>query len=132
MSDDYWAGMFTIPAVLLAIAVAVSALLGAWIIVEKWAEGRLQKLPEVRITRLLGGPGDKFRTRTVTDLGGRGRFAALFLTIDKAWFFKIGPNTGITVIHGKGNQNYDTRFMGNAIRDAVYKAVQAQEEETHD
>jgi hypothetical protein len=129
MSDAYWAGLLTIPLILLALAIAVAAIFGAWIVIEKWAERRLQKLPEVRITRLSGGPGDKFRTRTITDLGGRGRFAALLLTIDKAWFFKIGPNTGLALIHGKGNQSYDTRFMTNALQAAVHAAAVAQEEE---
>ena len=126
--NDYWAGFLTIPAVLLLVALVGAALFGSWLLLEKWATHRLTKLPPVKVTQKSSRPGAKFQLRTATNLGGRGIFAALLLTVDKAWFFQIGPNTGIGIVHGKGNEQYDLKFMHEAITKAVDEAAKGAEE----
>lgn len=122
--SDYWIGFLTIPAVLLLVALVAAALFGAWLLFEKWARHRLSNLPPVKVTRNLGG---RMPLRTATELGGRGIFAALLLSVDKAWFFQLGPNTGIGILHGKGNQEYDTKFMHEAITKAVHEAAKEED-----
>lgn len=126
--SDYWTGFITIPAVLLLMALVATALFGAWLLFEKWATHRLQKLPPVKVTRKSHRPGAKFQLRSATDLGGRGIFAALLLSVDKVWFFQLGPNTGIGLVHGKGNQEYDLKFMHEAITKAVDEAAKGAEQ----
>jgi hypothetical protein len=126
--NDYWAGLLTIPAVLLLVALTGTALFGAWTVFEKWAEHRLTKLPPAKVTQSLNTRSNaKFKLRSKTELGGRGIFAALFLTVEKAWFFQVGPNTGVGFVHGTGNDPHDYKFMYAAIEKAVDDAAKENE-----
>lgn len=88
MTEDFIRGLIALPALVLALALVVIAVLGAWLLIEKWWILRWQKLEPVRWPEELGA---EFKFWSAGDLGRRGGLASLILTSGKGRVLKVGP-----------------------------------------
>jgi len=106
--SDFWWGVFALPLVLLAVAVAVYAVLGSWLVLEKWAEHRTAEHNHE--------PDDNLYDKVVR----RRLFADWVLAAPKMRRFKLGFGCCLLYVRGL-NRIADEDW--NAVRDAVYKAT---------
>ena len=84
---EFWWGILALPLIALALAAAIAALFGSWLLLEKWSAGRFRKLEPVRMPEALGG---EMQIWTQGDLGLRGGFASVILAGGEVRTLRLG------------------------------------------
>lgn len=99
--SEFWWGVLALPIIAVAVAAAVGAVIGAWILIDKWSVDRWSKLPPVELpvkfSRPWGGGG-----WTPGYAGKRGAYTSLLLTTMKGFTIRITSGIAIQVIYGGG------------------------------
>jgi hypothetical protein len=97
--SEFWWGVLALPVIALAVGAAAAALLGGWLLAEKWYERRFQKLDAVRLPEEIGA---KFSIWTLGNSGARGAIAANILTRPHAFMFQpIMGGCALILVAGK-------------------------------
>jgi len=121
---EFWWGVLALPIIAAAVAVAAGAVFGAWLLVEKWFEGRWKRLKPVSLPEAIGD--SEMRLWTSGDLGMRGAFASVILAGGKVRGLRLG-SAALFFAWGK-NDGKDSRMIQKALRNALFEVVKAERE----
>ena len=116
--NDYWAGLLTIPAILLLLALAGIAVFGAWLLLEKWSASRWRKLEPIHMPEALGG---ELKLWTQGQLGLRGSYASVILAGAHVRSLRIG-SAAVMIAWGKPDKK-TARTIGNALSRSLVEVV---------
>lgn len=85
--SEFWWGVLALPLIALAVAAAVAAVFGSWLLLEQWSAARFRKLEPIKMPEALGGEMELW---TMGDLGLRGAFASVILSGAQVRTLRLG------------------------------------------
>ena len=116
--SEFWWGVLALPIIALAIAAAVAALFGSWLLLEKWEAGRWRKLEPVKMPEEIGS---EMKLWTQGDIGLRGSFASVVLAGGQVRTLRIG-SAALFLAWGKP-EPAASRKINNALKNALLEVA---------
>lgn len=117
--SEFWWGVLALPIIAVAVAAAVGAVIGAWLIIDKWSEARWRKLPPIDLPDKhfypWGGSG-----WLPGHSGLRGGYLSLLLTGMKGFTIRVTGSVGIIFVWGSDKSNQQRAKL---LRRALDKAM---------
>ena len=117
--NEYLAGLLTVPAILLLLALAGAAVFGTWLLLEKWAASRWRKLEPIQMPEALGG---ELNLWTLGHLGLRGAYASVILAGAHVRSLRVG-SAAVMIAWGKPDKK-TARTIGNALSRSLVEVAQ--------
>lgn len=125
--SDFWWGVLALPIVVVALAVTASAVLGAWLLYEKWSARRWAGLQEIRIPEKIGRDGG-FQTWTAAHSGNRGGYLSMLLAGGRGFRFRLTPRTAVLFVSAGKTDIKRAKVIRRALDSALEEAVKSQDE----
>lgn len=123
--SEFWWGVLSLPIVVAALAVTASAVMGAWLLYEKWATQRWTRLQEVQVPEKIGTEG-RFQTWTAARTGNRGGYLSLLLAGGRGYCFRLTPGTAVLFLSAGKTDTKRARIIRAALERTLSESAKAE------
>lgn len=120
--SEFWWGVLALPLIAIAIASAVAAIFGSWLLLENWSAARFRKLEPVKMPEALGG---EMKLWSQGDLGLRGGFASVILAGGQVRSLRLG-SAALILAWGKPDK-VESRKIQRALTNALIEVAKESE-----